>query len=317
MGMDIQALRAFHAVMTEGNATVAARRLGVGQPHVSRLVAALERHTGVALFVRRRGRLVPTDEALLFHREVERALLSVEALDDVARSLAASGGGRQRRLRVLVQSHLAHSLMPGVIARLARDRPAIRIDLDIRQRHSAVDWSGQRAFDAAVVALPLEREGVTLLPLFRSPACVILPPGHALMAREAIALTELAAEPLVLLRPGLPKRDRLGRAAQEAGLTLRAACETTSALSAAQLALHGVAPAVVDSFVAEALATDPRLVVRHTDAVLDATYVLAVPASEASGMTIERFHSATTEAARANHTWFMEAVRSQTTARLR
>src|SRR5256885_16706891 len=61
--MNFKQLEAFQAIMLSGSTTGAAERLGLSQPGISRLLAQLEQDLGLRLFIREKGRLVPTQEA--------------------------------------------------------------------------------------------------------------------------------------------------------------------------------------------------------------------------------------------------------------
>ena len=51
LDINFRALRAFHEIVATGSATEAARRMGLTQPAVSRLLAQLEQQIGFALFL--------------------------------------------------------------------------------------------------------------------------------------------------------------------------------------------------------------------------------------------------------------------------
>jgi DNA-binding transcriptional LysR family regulator len=61
--MNFKQLEVFQAVMASGSTTGAAQRLDLSQSAVSRLLAQFEEDLGLRLFVREKGRLVPTGEA--------------------------------------------------------------------------------------------------------------------------------------------------------------------------------------------------------------------------------------------------------------
>lgn len=58
--VNLRHIEIFHAVMTAGNLTEAARLLHTSQPTVSRELARFEKVLGLTLFERTRGRLHPT-----------------------------------------------------------------------------------------------------------------------------------------------------------------------------------------------------------------------------------------------------------------
>ncbi|MFN3157433.1 LysR family transcriptional regulator, partial [Marivita cryptomonadis] len=89
-------LEAFNAVMISGSTVRAAELMGVTQPAVSRLIAELEAAVRFGLFDRVRGRLVPTPEGKLFHREVEASFVGLDRLQNAAASIRDYGTGSIR-----------------------------------------------------------------------------------------------------------------------------------------------------------------------------------------------------------------------------
>lgn len=267
---DVLAFRAFDLVVGLGSATSAAARLGVGQPHVSRLVRRLERAVGAVLLVRRGRSLHPTEEGLLFHREVARALEGWDGALSAARALAAGGG--TPALRILAQQHVAHGVLVPVLAALAARR--VRFVLDIRARHAAADWTGRSAFDVAVSNQRTSLGGYRCVPAFAVPLGLAVPAGHALAGREVVRAADLAGLPFVALRAGLPGRDRLDRFAADARVAPAIVAETGSAVSALQFAAAGVGAALADALTAVAVAAEGRLVFRRIEGMGDQPYFL-------------------------------------------
>jgi DNA-binding transcriptional LysR family regulator len=85
--VNIRQLEAFRAVMIARSTTGAAELLDVSQPAVSRLIVQLEASLELTLFDRSSGRLAPTPEALLLHEEVERTVVSVDKIRELAREI--------------------------------------------------------------------------------------------------------------------------------------------------------------------------------------------------------------------------------------
>src|ERR1700761_5120414 len=89
-------LRAALAVLHTGSVTSAAERMGLTQPAVSRLVAALEQDLGFTLFDRERRRLIPSDKGRIYLREAEMALGALRRLGDLGRELHRGRSGLLR-----------------------------------------------------------------------------------------------------------------------------------------------------------------------------------------------------------------------------
>jgi DNA-binding transcriptional LysR family regulator len=84
----LAAMETFVSVVETGSFSGAARRLGVGQPAVSKSIALLEERLGVRLLLRSTRGLTPTDAG---QRLYERARAAIDAADEA--ELAARGAG--------------------------------------------------------------------------------------------------------------------------------------------------------------------------------------------------------------------------------
>src|SRR6202023_3381692 len=93
MRMDrLAAMEAFVLVVDTGSFSAAARRLNVGQPAVSKLVAQLEERLGVKLLVRTTRGLTATEAGLKYY---ERARRSIEEADEAESAARGAGSGNR------------------------------------------------------------------------------------------------------------------------------------------------------------------------------------------------------------------------------
>jgi len=117
-------LQLFARVARGGSFSVAGREMGVSQPTASRIVAALEKQIGVALFVRTTRAVTLTEAGSDYLSRIEPILTALEEADHAAR-----GTGELRGLlRVAAPSGFA---IRGVLPRLARfteQHPGLRIE---------------------------------------------------------------------------------------------------------------------------------------------------------------------------------------------
>jgi LysR family transcriptional regulator, regulator for bpeEF and oprC len=117
----------FTRAVETGSFSAVARELAMGQPNVSRHVAALETHLGVRLLHRSTRRLSLTPEGERYYSEARQALDAIAEAEANARGEDAPQG----LLRVACPSALArYKLLPLIGAFMAR-YPAIALDLQI------------------------------------------------------------------------------------------------------------------------------------------------------------------------------------------
>jgi LysR family transcriptional regulator, regulator for bpeEF and oprC len=121
----------FARAVETGSFSAAGRDLGLGQPNVSRHVAALEQHLGTRLMHRSTRRITLTPEGERFYAEARRILDAVTEAESSARSDVQPSG----LLRVACPTTLGRvHLMPRVRPLLDR-YPGLELDLQISDRY--------------------------------------------------------------------------------------------------------------------------------------------------------------------------------------
>ncbi|MCO5070086.1 MAG: LysR family transcriptional regulator [Rhizobiaceae bacterium] len=138
----ISLLTAFEAVLRTGSTAAAARELSLSQGAVSRLVQNLEAQLGRNLFERHRRRLVPTEAARAYGRDVGRAL---DVIQRSSMELVANPGGGGLSLAIL-PAFGTRWLAPR-LGRFAVAHPGITIHLATRIGRFNFATEG---FDAAI-----------------------------------------------------------------------------------------------------------------------------------------------------------------------
>jgi LysR family transcriptional regulator for bpeEF and oprC len=120
----------FKRTVETGSFSAAARDLNMGQPNVSRYVAALEEHLGARLLQRTTRQLVLTPEGERYYADVSRILDAVAESESSLSNEAEPTG----LLRVACPTAMAHAfLMPHIPAFLAR-YPGLSLDLQLSDR---------------------------------------------------------------------------------------------------------------------------------------------------------------------------------------
>lgn len=107
--MRLRHIEIFQAIRQTGSVSGAAQLLHVSQPAVSKVLQHAELRLGFPLFLRVRGKLQPTPEALLLEREVDKVTESLQGVQRLAESLRSEPG---HRLRIGSTPALALSLLP-------------------------------------------------------------------------------------------------------------------------------------------------------------------------------------------------------------
>jgi DNA-binding transcriptional LysR family regulator len=232
LSLSLKGLQCFRTIVDTGSATAAAEQMQLTQPGVSRLLGQLEEQIGFELFRRAKGRLLPTQEALAFYKEVDLALQSVERVSLLARNLQNADFGT---LSIVAPPSFSEGLLSRVLSRFIMEHPNVNLSLDSQSVETAKEMVALRAVDCGFIKLPADHPGLRCRPLVRAGTVCALPAAHPLCKRKIIAARDLADEPLILLGKGRSSRLQLEEAFMDAGASLRVRVETHTVGSACAL----------------------------------------------------------------------------------
>jgi DNA-binding transcriptional LysR family regulator len=248
----IHHLEAFRAIMLSGTTTGAATALAVSQPSISRLLGELEGQLGVQLFVRQKGRLIPTQEAEWLFNEAQDVLTRLDRLDTSARDVRHFSIGE---LRIVATPPLAHGLVPECLRRLRSVYPDLRVTLQVAFRREVRMVTDSQNFDVALSTLPIDYPAPESERLVSVRGVCILPTGHHLTEKTVIEAADLAEEPFISPLPEALSRMRLDLLFDEAGVRRkRQLMESHTPMTICQMVAAGLGVAVTDPFTARAFA---------------------------------------------------------------
>lgn len=196
--MNIRQIEVFHAVMTNATASRAAEVLRISQPAVSKAIQELERNIGFALFLRQKGRMLPTAEGQLFFHEVEGSFTGLVHLRSAAARIRDFGSGA---IRVASLSALSTNVLPKALRGFQARHPNVAITFQARMSAIVKDLIASGQFDVGLAADEVDVTGVDARPFARYRVVVAIPAGHRLEAVEVIRPADLDGEPFIALSP--------------------------------------------------------------------------------------------------------------------
>jgi DNA-binding transcriptional LysR family regulator len=197
--MDVQNLRAFLLVADSGSFSLAAQRLHLTQPAVSKRIAQLEQELDAPLFDRigRQISLTEAGQALLPHAKAVQQQL--QAAEQSVRDLA---GGVAGQLRLATSHHIGLHHLPPVLSYFSTHYPAVHIDIEFMDSEQAYEQTLKGEIELAVVTLaPVAVENIVALPIWPDPLCFMVQAGHELTQTDTLTLEALSKLPAIL--PGL------------------------------------------------------------------------------------------------------------------
>ena len=221
-GIELRHLRYFVAVAEERHFGLAAKRLRVSQPPLSRQIRALEAEIGADLFDRGTRPISLTDAGAAFLEEARFILdQSRRAIERSARTAR----GERGHLSVAALPWSYHETLPAVIQAFCVLVPDVSLELSIREAFDQADALDRRWVDVGFTRPVVGSRAVQVETLLEETMVAVVPQDHRFAKRAKISLEELTQEPFV----SIAEQNAPGFAAQQAS----------------ELARRSLAPAVV------------------------------------------------------------------------
>lgn len=241
--MRARQLEVFRMVMRCGTLTSAAEALNVSQPALSQILLHTEDELGFKLFLRVKGRLIPTPEAEELYPEVDRLFSDLEGLRQRAGDLRQ---GKSGVVRLAASAPPSLALVPEALRHFRAAHADIRIlsyvvpaEVIVAMLDRGQAGLGIAMTDRSIPLIDTEIIGHTRI------VCV-LPSAHPLASREAIGPADLRGETLISYRaeslPGQLLRAALGRE----GVSFQPEMEIDVSIIALAFVQQGLGIAIVD-----------------------------------------------------------------------
>ncbi|GIH69136.1 LysR family transcriptional regulator [Sphaerimonospora thailandensis] len=209
--LDLNRLKALHAVSVYGSVGAAAEALMVTPSAISQQIAKLERETGSVL-VERSGRGVRlTDAAGLLADHAQRILALVETAEADFEALRGTVVGK---LTMAAFPTGARGILPGALSTLKERHPDLDLLVYEREPERQIREVSRGEIDLAVVQDWLNRpmalpDGLSRATLLDDVADVVVPIGHPLAGSGAVRIAELAGDDWISSSPGTVCHDFL------------------------------------------------------------------------------------------------------------
>ncbi len=194
--IDLEGIKAFIAVAETHSFSVAAERLHLTQPAVSKRIALLENQMQVRLFDRI-GRTVTLTEA---GRELEpRAKLIFSSIEDTHRAISNLNGAVSGPLALATSHHVGLWRLPNILRRYTALYPEVNLDLRFMDSEVAHEQIVQGNLELGIITLaPTPHDRLTATRLWRDELKFVCAPDHPLGKSTEITLAALSQFPAIL-----------------------------------------------------------------------------------------------------------------------
>ena len=222
--MDTSNLKTFITAAELESFSLAAERLFLTQPAVSKRVVVLETELGTRLFDRIGRRVSLTEAGRTLLPRARGILLEI---DDSLREVANLSGDVSGRLSLATSHHIGLHRLPPVLRRYTSDYPEVALDLRFMDSEAACRAVLAGQLELAVVTLPLQPlADLDAELVWHDPLDVVVSGDHPLAGASGVDLPSLVDFPAILPAEGTYTRQRLEQFFAAQGQVLQAGMTT-------------------------------------------------------------------------------------------
>ncbi|MFC3229891.1 LysR substrate-binding domain-containing protein [Marinibaculum pumilum] len=200
-GVDLRLLRYFVMVAETLNFRVAAERLNMSQPPLSRAIQELELRLGVVLFQRDRRNVALSRAGAQFLSDVRGVLADMEKAVERVR---LAERGLKGQINIGYFGSLIYSFIPWLLAAYQELYPLVEPRLFNLPKDQQVGAMLEGRIDVGFARQYPVRSGLTSEALVDENLVLATPTGRALAGRNLVSLADLDGEPMVVF-PRLPR----------------------------------------------------------------------------------------------------------------
>ncbi len=245
--MDLRQLRYFLAIAAEGSFGLAAKRLYVAQPALSRHIRNLEEEFGVTLLSRSRHGVTLTTAGKVLAEHAQFLLQQAAVTRD---AVVAEAAMPQGTVRLGTPPVIGSALCGDIAARYAGLHPQVTLGFREGMNHELLELLRTDQIDLAVVSLPEHRPPAALdnalaIQRFLSEEMIVFGPRNDRRLPAECEITDLADLPLIMTERSRLSRFLVESAAKALGIALNVRFETESLHTAKSLVNRGLGYGVI------------------------------------------------------------------------
>lgn len=192
----IKDMRAFFAIVEEGNISHAAQRLGIAQPALSRQMKHLEENLHVKLFERGSRRIRLTEAGQVLYNRVEGILGMV---DGTVREITEIGSGTKGSIRIGTITTSGAMILPDLIAEFRKIYPSVTFEIWEAEGARILELLDSRLIEIAITRTQVDNQAYELLVLPNEPLVMVMNSQNVCGEDDdTIRLEELQNQPLII-----------------------------------------------------------------------------------------------------------------------
>lgn len=216
--MHIETLKIFCDLVEMSSFSAAASNNFVTQSAVSQQVRTLENKYGRKLLDRGRGYVRLTSAGKVVYEASKEIVSRFNEMESRVQQLTRVIGGT---VHVFTVHTVGLYELAAPVRRFLRAYPQVNLRIEYTRSNRVYDEVKRGEADLGIVAYPIQRPQIAVIPFREDRLVLICPPGHPLASHQRISIKRLVGEEFVGFERDLPTRKHTDRILRRHGVEVR------------------------------------------------------------------------------------------------
>ncbi len=246
--MNLNQLKIFYLAAKNGSLSLAAQKLFITQPAVTKGIQRLQEHYDMKFIDHVGKKLVLTDAGEALYAIAEK----IFALESQAEASIRDFQQRKRgHIRILSSESFGDYYLPQIIIQFSKAYPLVQISMDILPTDLVASQTADLKNDLGFISYPVEHNKLVVREVFEDRLVIIGPNGHPLTRKTDLKPIDLEGQLLVMHEKSSAPRSAIDAYIRMHRLSVKIPLEMSSNRAIKRAVEEGIGIALISSKVAQ------------------------------------------------------------------
>jgi DNA-binding transcriptional LysR family regulator len=245
--MNLNQLKIFYMAAKNRNLSLAARKLFITQPAVTKGIQRLQEFYDMKFVDHIGKKLVLTDAGEVLYEIAEKIFELENRAEESIRDFQQRKRGH---IRILSSESFGDYYLPRIIIPFSKSYPLIRITMNILPTDQVVNHTAILNNDLGFISYPVEHDKLLVKEVLKDQLVIIAPLGHPLTYKEKLAPDDLEGQLLIMHEKGSAPRNAIENYIRKTNLSIKIPLELSSNRAIKRAVEEGIGIALISREVA-------------------------------------------------------------------
>ena len=245
--MNLNQLKIFYMAARNGNLSLAAQKLFITQPAVTKGIQRLQEFYDLKFVDHIGKKLILTDAGEVLYEIAEKIFELESQAEESIRDFQQRKRGH---IRILSSESFGDYYLPRIIIPFSKAFPRVRVTMNILPTDQVVSLTATLNYDLGFISYPVEHNKLLVKEVLTDQLVIITPLGHPLTGKKNLVPGDLEGQLLIMHEKGSAPRTAIEDYIRKTNISVKIALELSSNRAIKRAVEEGIGIALISRKVA-------------------------------------------------------------------